>query len=189
MRFSSLFGFNSSPRQPRIVSVPAGGEPQTTSDNHGHPSTNSAAIRPSLDLSGPISPEMTFPGGVWLLPTQRAWATDPWHLRIKEKSRQVGATKTDALDSVLKASPADAPFAVWVTSRDDIQARLYLEDSMDWAKIRDSSPLKIMAKSRQIGISCAGAYHSARIASTKSTISTRNDKSPTAVERAGVRGN
>ncbi len=57
------------------------------------------------------------------------------------------------------------------------------------AWIRDSSPLKIMAKSRQIGISCAGAYHSARIASTKSTISTRNDKSPTAVERAGVRAN
>jgi len=77
---------------------------------------------------------MTFPGGVWLLPTQRAWATDPWHLRIREKSRQVGATKTDALDSVLKASPADARFDVWVTSRDDIQARLYLEDCMDWAK-------------------------------------------------------
>jgi len=78
---------------------------------------------------------MTFPGGVWLLPTQAAWVTDPWHLRIKEKSRQVGATKTDALDSVLKASPADARFDVWVTSRDDIQARLYLEDCMDWAKI------------------------------------------------------
>jgi phage FluMu gp28-like protein len=78
---------------------------------------------------------MVFSGGVWLLPTQAAWVIDPWHLRIMEKSRQVGATRTDALDSVLKASPSDARYDVWVTSRDDIQARLYLEDCLDWARI------------------------------------------------------
>jgi phage FluMu gp28-like protein len=71
----------------------------------------------------------------WALPTQAAYLNDPWHLRIWEKSRQVGATKTDALDSVLKASPAEARFDVWVSSRDELQARLYLEDCLDWAKI------------------------------------------------------
>ena len=51
------------------------------------------------------------------------------------KIRQVGATKTDTLDSVLKASPAEAKFDVWAASRDELQARLYLEDCYQWAKI------------------------------------------------------
>ena len=71
----------------------------------------------------------------WCLPTQAAWLNDPWPLRIWEKSRQVGATKTDALDSVLKASPADAKYDVWVSSRDEDQAMLYLEDCKQWAQI------------------------------------------------------
>jgi hypothetical protein len=33
------------------------------------------------------------------------WLEDASPLRIWEKSRQVGATKTDAFDSVMKASP------------------------------------------------------------------------------------
>jgi hypothetical protein len=34
----------------------------------------------------------------------------------------------------MKASLAGATFDVWVTSRDEMQARLYLEDCKDWAK-------------------------------------------------------
>ena len=71
----------------------------------------------------------------WCLPTQLAWIEDPHPLRIWEKSRQVGATKTDALDSVLKAGHADARFDVWVSSRDELQASFYLEDCRQWAKI------------------------------------------------------
>jgi hypothetical protein len=43
--------------------------------------------------------------------------------------------KTDALDSVLKASAAEARLDVWVTSRDEAQALLYVDDCRDWAKL------------------------------------------------------
>jgi phage FluMu gp28-like protein len=56
-------------------------------------------------------------------------------MRLWEKSRQVGATTTDAFDSVMKACPAEAKFDVWVSSRDELQARLYVEDSQQWAKL------------------------------------------------------
>jgi len=52
-----------------------------------------------------------------------------------EKSRQVGITFADAYDSVLKAGRSDARLDVWVSSRDEIQARLYLEDCRKWARI------------------------------------------------------
>jgi phage FluMu gp28-like protein len=56
-------------------------------------------------------------------------------LLLWEKGRQTGATRTDAFDSVMKASPAGAKFDVWVTSRDELLAALYLEDCKEWAKI------------------------------------------------------
>jgi len=71
----------------------------------------------------------------FLLPFQRAWIRDGSPLKIMEKSRQVGATWTDALDSVLKACEAGARLDVWVSSRDEKQARLYLRDCMEWAKV------------------------------------------------------
>ncbi|HSU54885.1 MAG TPA: terminase family protein [Candidatus Dormibacteraeota bacterium] len=94
-----------------------------------------APIRTCLALSDAICPDLNFPHPFWCLPTQANWINDQWHLRIWEKSRQVGATKTDALDSVLKASFAEARFDVWVSSRDEVQSRLYLEDCLDWARI------------------------------------------------------
>jgi phage FluMu gp28-like protein len=52
-----------------------------------------------------------------------------------QKSRQVGITYADAFDSVLKAGSTGAQFDVWVSSRDEAQAKLYLEDSKFWAKV------------------------------------------------------
>jgi phage FluMu gp28-like protein len=56
-------------------------------------------------------------------------------LKIWVKSRQVGATFTDSLHSVLIVSVANALFDVWVTSRDEIQSNLYGDDARRWAKI------------------------------------------------------
>ena len=83
-----------------------------------------------------MSSENVFSERSWFLPTQLEWIHDPYPLRIWEKSRQVGATKTDAFDSVMKASPAGAKFDVWVTSRDELQATLYLEDCKEWAVLK-----------------------------------------------------
>ena len=71
----------------------------------GPTSQQSAPIHTNLDQSAPISTEMAFPARAWLFPSQLRWPQDQSILRLWEKSRQIGATKTDALDSVLKASP------------------------------------------------------------------------------------
>src|SRR5712692_8618301 len=69
----------------------------------------------------------------YFLPYQECWILDEAPLRIIQKSRQVGITYADAYDSVLKASPGDARLDVWISSRDQAQAKLYLEDCKYWA--------------------------------------------------------
>jgi phage FluMu gp28-like protein len=69
----------------------------------------------------------------YFLPFQRDWLQDPSPLKIMQKSRQIGASFVDAYDSVKKAGAHNARFDVWVSSRDETQARLYLEDCARWA--------------------------------------------------------
>src|SRR6266446_2810260 len=69
----------------------------------------------------------------YFLPYQECWILDESPLRIIQKSRQVGITYADAYDSVLKASEKDARLDVWISSRDQAQAKLYLEDCKYWA--------------------------------------------------------
>src|SRR5580765_2857255 len=145
MRFSSFFRLNlaatpstAAPATQLPITPPA---PQSelpiTPHSSSEPPSVPGVMGSCEELSGAMGSETTISHHThtWFLRTQAAWVLDQFHLRIWEKSRQVGATKTDAFDSVLKASPADARFDVWVTSRDDIAARLYLEDCIEWAKI------------------------------------------------------
>jgi phage FluMu gp28-like protein len=74
----------------------------------------------------------------YFLPYQRAWLNDSSPLRIMQKSRQIGASLTDAYDSVKKAVCVENGMDVWVSSRDETQARLYIEDCTKWAKIVQS---------------------------------------------------
>src|SRR5438874_8536858 len=69
----------------------------------------------------------------YFLPYQERWIIDLSPLRIIQKSRQIGITYADAYDSVLKASEKDARLDVWISSRDQAQAKLYLEDCKYWA--------------------------------------------------------
>src|SRR6058998_2475761 len=69
----------------------------------------------------------------YFLPYQERWILDESPLRIIQKSRQVGITYADAYDSVLKSSARDARLDVWISSRDQPQAKLYLEDCKYWA--------------------------------------------------------
>src|SRR6266567_6572611 len=59
---------------------------------------------------------------------QLAWILDRSPLKIIEKSRQIGITYADAYDSVIKASTRGSGLDVWVSSRDEVQSKLYLED-------------------------------------------------------------
>src|SRR5688572_11670968 len=69
-----------------------------------------------------------------LLPYQSRWLNDHSRLKIIEKSRQIGITYVDALDSVKKAAPVDDGNHVWVSSRDECTARLYLDHAKHWAR-------------------------------------------------------
>ena len=69
------------------------------------------------------------------LPYQSRWINDQSRLKIIEKSRQVGITYADAFDSVRKAASKTSGNHVWVSSRDELTARLYMEHCKRWAQI------------------------------------------------------
>ena len=73
--------------------------------------------------------------GKLLLPYQAAWVTDPARLKVAEKSRQIGWTWATAYGLVRRKSLKSARLDAWISSRDDIQARLFLEDCKAFAHI------------------------------------------------------
>src|SRR3974390_2295728 len=101
MQFSSFFGRN---QKPPIASASTPQQVPITSDSLPSPQPKSEPIGTYRNLSEAIGGEIIFPEQNWFLPTQSAWHQDDYHLRIWEKSRQVGATKTDAFDSVMKVA-------------------------------------------------------------------------------------
>ncbi|MDR3405128.1 MAG: terminase family protein [Chthoniobacter sp.] len=70
-----------------------------------------------------------------LLPFQARWAKDSARLKIAEKSRQIGWTWCTAYRLVSQKALVDARLDAWVSSRDDIQARLFLEDCKHFAAL------------------------------------------------------
>lgn len=69
------------------------------------------------------------------LPFQNEWIIDSSLLKLMEKSRQVGISWSTAYAAVERAAAQGARFDEWVSSRDDIQARLFIEDCKLWAKV------------------------------------------------------
>src|SRR5437773_1024576 len=71
----------------------------------------------------------------YFLRYQAEWITDDSLLKIIQKGRQTGISYADAYNSVLKVCPKGAQLDVWVSSRDEAQAKLYLEDCKHWANV------------------------------------------------------
>ena len=65
----------------------------------------------------------------------REWILDNSRLKILQKGRQVGGSTGDDYHSVITASRAGARFDVFVTSRDEFQAKLSLENCKRWADL------------------------------------------------------
>jgi len=68
---------------------------------------------------------------------QERWINDTSRLKAMEKSRQIGISWSTAYPAVERTARAGARWDQWVSSRDDIQARLFLEDCKMWAKMFD----------------------------------------------------
>lgn len=75
----------------------------------------------------PTDPEKIF------LPFQQAWVNDRSRLKLMEKSRQIGISWATAFACVERTAPREARNDQWVSSRDEIQARLFLEDCKRFA--------------------------------------------------------
>ncbi len=71
------------------------------------------------------------------LPYQRRWIEDPSRLKLLEKSRQVGMSWATAYALVRRQSAPGVRLDAWVASRDEIQARLFLDDCRKFARILD----------------------------------------------------
>ena len=69
------------------------------------------------------------------LPYQSAWIKDTSRLKLMEKSRQIGLSWSTAYAAVERTAEQGARHDQWVSSRDDLQARLFVEDCKMWAGI------------------------------------------------------
>jgi phage FluMu gp28-like protein len=69
------------------------------------------------------------------LPFQSAWIKDESRIKLMEKSRQIGISWSTAYGANERAAAQGARFDEWVSSRDDIQARLFIEDCKLWAGV------------------------------------------------------
>jgi phage FluMu gp28-like protein len=70
-----------------------------------------------------------------MLDYQAKWVRDRSRLKLMEKSRQIGMTWASAYEIVTTTSLVDAQFDEWITSRDEIQARLFLDDCKAFARL------------------------------------------------------
>lgn len=73
-----------------------------------------------------------------LLPYQKKWVEDSSRLKLAVKSRQIGWTWATAYGLVRRKAICSAVGDAWISSRDEIQARLFLEDCKNFAAILDA---------------------------------------------------
>ena len=73
-----------------------------------------------------------------LLPYQKRWVEDTSRLKLAVKSRQIGWTWATAYGLIRRKALKTAQLDAWISSRDEIQARLFLEDCKSFAGILDA---------------------------------------------------
>lgn len=77
----------------------------------------------------PANPDAIF------LPYQSRWIVDRSRLKLMEKSRQIGLSWSTAYAADERTAEAGAKWDQWVSSRDDLQARLFIEDCKRFAQV------------------------------------------------------
>ena len=71
----------------------------------------------------------------FFLPYQVKWIRDNSRLKIMEKSRQIGISLAAAYSVVRRHMSGMGYYDTWISSRDDLQAMLFLDDCKKFAKI------------------------------------------------------
>lgn len=68
------------------------------------------------------------------LPYQTKWILDNSRIKIIEKSRQIGISWADSCETVRSIAPATRVHDTWISSRDEAQSALYVNDCKGWAQ-------------------------------------------------------
>ena len=71
----------------------------------------------------------------FFLPYQERWILDGARLKLMEKARQIGISWSTAYACTERTAEEGARNDQWVSSRDDLQARLFIEDCKMWARV------------------------------------------------------
>lgn len=73
------------------------------------------------------------PGPALLLPFQSAWVNDRSRIKLGEKSRQIGWSWAASYDESRKKGMQGVRYDSWISSRDEIQAQLFVKDAAAFA--------------------------------------------------------
>ena len=84
------------------------------------------------------------------LPFQSAWIKDESRLKLMEKARQIGLSWSTAYGVDERVAAHGARLDEWVSSRDDIQARLFIEDCKLWANIMNMAAQDLGEVARRV---------------------------------------
>lgn len=76
-------------------------------------------------------------GDPFFLPYQKAWIEDNSRFKLMEKSRQIGMSWATAYALVRSQCQENVSYDAWVSSRDENQAKLFLEDCRAFAGVLD----------------------------------------------------
>lgn len=71
----------------------------------------------------------------FFLPYQKKWIVDESRIKVMEKSRQIGMTWTTAYSLVRGHTLNSCKQDSWVSSRDELQAKLFIEDCKKFCKV------------------------------------------------------
>lgn len=71
----------------------------------------------------------------FFLPYQKKWIRDKSRIKLMEKSRQIGMSWTSAYSLVRRHSISEGGRDSWVSSRDELQAKLFMDDCKKFAEI------------------------------------------------------
>ncbi len=91
----------------------------------------------------------------FFLPYQKKWILDKSRIKIMEKSRQIGMSWTCAYRLVRAHSSGSMKRDSWVSSRDELQAKLFLDDCKKFAKILNMAFCEISPTSVLRGGDCS----------------------------------
>ena len=70
-----------------------------------------------------------------LLPYQKRWVEDRSRLKLAVKARQIGWSWASAYSIVRRKALASARLDAWITSRDELQAKLFVDDCKAFANL------------------------------------------------------